>query len=157
MYDNRIFSADCLGSKEEENSLQYYGWAILAHVRAENQAQVIQWVKYTFNSDGYEFNERDNRYFVQSDLCDSPIEVIPEKIRYKDTYTLKIETFNVWFQSEVFGYKWYEEFNHRKLCYEILSKIRKKRGFWLKEGKLFPMPKMTRTIRPQRRYQFSIR
>ena len=144
MYDNRIFNPNRLGSKKEEESLQYEGWAILAHIRGENTSQVIQQIRYTFSADGYEFNEKDNRYFIQSDLCDSPIEVIPQEIKYKNPFTLKTETYNIWFQSEVFGYKGYEENTHRKLCRDVLSRICRKRGFWLKEGKRFPIPRKKR-------------
>jgi len=144
VYDYHIFNPDRLGSEEEKESLQYEGWTILAHIPADNTSQVLQRVKYTFNGDGYEFNEKDNRYIIQSNFCDSQIEVKPEKIKYTDTYTLKTATYNVWFQSEVFGYKWYEEKTHRKLCYDVLSRLSRKRGFWVKEGKRFPI---SRTIR----------
>jgi hypothetical protein len=157
VYDSSIFSPSRLGSEEEEISLQYNGWAILSRIKADNSTQAIRRIKYTFSGDGYEFNEKDNRYFIQSDLCDSPIEVIPEKIKYKDTYTLKTETFNVWFQSETFGFKWSEESVHRKLCYDVLSRLPKKRGFWIKEGKLFPIPKKRQRVIPKRKYHFSFR
>jgi hypothetical protein len=147
VYDISIFNPDRLGSEEEEVTLQYDGWAILAHVRAENTTQVIQRVKYTFSGDGYEFKEKDNRYFIQSDLSDSPIEVIPQEIKYKDTYNLKTLTFNVWFQSEIFGYKWYEMRTHQKLCRDVLSRLYRKRGFWVKEGRRFPI---RRTVRIDR-------
>lgn len=157
MFDNRILNHDRLGSKEEEESLPYGGWLILAHVRAENQAQVIQQVKYAFSTNGYFFSEKDNRYFIECNSCDSPIEVIPQTIRYGDTYSIRSEAFNVVLQSSVFGCKWREESNHREVCLKILSRIRKKRGFWLKDGKRFPIMRMKRLLARPKRHQSSHR
>ena len=150
MFDTRIFNPERLGSEEEEKSLQYTGFTILAHVNAENSAQAIQWAKCTFSSGGYEFDEKDNRYFIHYNSCDSPIEVIPQKIKYKDAYDPKAQTFNLIFQSDIFGYKWHEESYHQKLCHNLLSKIRKKRAFWVKGGKRFPIPRTPRLTRPKR-------
>ena len=152
MYDNRIFNPDRLGSEDEEESLQYNGFVILVQVRTENP---MQWAKSHFCRDGFEFSEENNRYIITCNFCDSTIEVFPEKTKYKDKYDLRSETYDLVLQSVYFGSKWYDEINHQALGREVLSKIPKKRGFWLKEGKRFPITRRIRIAIPKRRYRFT--
>jgi hypothetical protein len=151
MHDKHIFNSNSLGSEEEKNSLQYNGWIILANLRADNQAQLVEKIRHTFSGDGYEFNEENSRYFIQCNSYDSPIEVILKKIEYKDTLYKKTETYNTIFQSDIFGFRWYEENSHQELCRKVLSKIRKKRGFWVKGSKRFPIPRIKK-LRTKKRH-----
>ena len=138
MFNSHIFDPDRLGSEEEKKSLQYDGWAILVQIKGQNSAQVIQWARHTFSGDGTEFNEEGNRYFIDYDSCDR-VEVIPEKIKHKDAHNKRAVTYNLIIESNFLGFKPYSEHKHQDLCRKILSKIRRKRGFLVKENKRFPI------------------
>ncbi len=150
MFNKHIFDPEILGSKEEEKSLEYEGWAILAHIKAESQSELISKIKYTFNSDSFRFNESNKEYFIEYNACTEPIKVIPQEIKYTSPYNIKTEFYNVIFQSNVFGIKWSEEKKHQELCGKVSSKLRKKRAFWVRESKYFPIPKFLRLIRRKR-------
>lgn len=150
MSGNRIFNPDRLGSAKEEKSLDYEGWTVLAQIKAESQPELMEKVKHTFSSDGFWFNEKNNECFIESNTCVTPIKVIPQKTKYTSPYGIKTETYNVIFQSNVFGIKWYEEIRHQELCRKVSSKFRKKRAFWVKEGKYFPIPRFFRLVRRKR-------
>jgi len=147
MLDKRIFDIAHFGSKEEENMLQYTGFAILVHVRAENQLQAIQWAKHTYSDDG-EFEERNNRYFINFNGLE--VEVIADKIRYPDAYTGKSETYNLVLQAPYLGLRGYAEKKHQQLCYKLLSKIKRKRGFLMRGTKRFPISRIKRLVRLKR-------
>jgi hypothetical protein len=139
MFDKRIFNLDRLGSEKEKNSLEYDGWAILAQINAQNSEQAIQWAKHNLCVEGTEFNVQDNRYFLGTDSDDKAIEVFPIKVPYKENQNTRLVTYNLIIESEFFGFKHYGENKHRDLCGAILRKIRKRKGFWVREGKRFPI------------------
>jgi hypothetical protein len=140
MIDKRIFEPDRLGSEKEETGLQYNGFAILVQVNAENSFQAIEWVKHAFSGNDTEFNEEGNRYFIGYNSDDQAVEVIPCKIKFKETDEKRARTYNLFIGSDFFGFKWYQEKKHQELCYTILSKIDAKRAaFLVKEGKRFPL------------------
>lgn len=137
MFDNRIFNPDRLGTEREERTLEYEGWAILARIRAQNFVQAVQWAKHTFTDDGTMFNEENNRYFLSYGSDSRAVEIIPDKIKYKDTYSGKLETYNLILEAEFLGFKRSGENKHQELFEKVLSKIPEGRGFLIKEGKRF--------------------
>ena len=91
------------------------------------------------------FNEDNHRFFVHFNSYGFDMEVIPQEIKYEDGDSKKTEVYKLTFKSEVFGFRPYEENNHQKLCQIVLSRIPwKKIGFWIKEGKRFPIPILKR-------------
>ena len=152
---NRYFlNSDNLGSKEEDRALLYYGWEILAYTGIDTQEPLMEKVKQRFSGDGWVFNECDQRFFVHYCSYNSDVEIIFKEINYLDKEIKKTENYKITFKSPYFGFRWSDENNHQKLCNMVLSRIPwKKRGFLLKEGNRFPIP---RKIRLRLKHSYSI-
>lgn len=144
------FNYERLGSKEEENSLNYDGWEIFAYFHAQSENELINKIEHTFNKDEFWLIKRNNEYFLETDLGSQVIKIIPEELKFKSPFSLKTEKYNVRFTSNTFSIKCYDEKRHQKLCHKIAQKIRKKRIFWVKEGKYFPLHKIIRLIKRKR-------
>ena len=145
MFDRDILKPNKLSSKIEDRELLYFGWEILAYTGKANQEQLKQEIRNHFNGEGWTSCEYDHRLFVQHDSFDSEVEIVFGEQAYPSESAKNAEKYKITFKSSYFGSKTTSEKYHRKLYNKVFPRIRwKKRGFWIKENKRFPIPKTIR-------------
>jgi hypothetical protein len=145
MFNSDILKPNIFSSEEEDRIILYSGWEILAYTGIDNQESLKEKVKQYFDGDGWIFCEYDHRFFVQYGSFDSDVEIIFREIEYSDEHTKNTEKYKITFKSSYFGSRVTGENIHRKLCKMVLSRIPwKKRGFWIRNGSRFPIPRYRR-------------
>jgi hypothetical protein len=137
MFEKRILNSEFLGKEQEKELLIYEGWVILAQVRTRNFIQTVEWAKKNLTDNQSQFNEDNNRFYISYTQSGQELELVPDRVKYKDNQTGKWETYNLIIESDFWGFKTGAEKKHQEFCKELLSLLPRKRGFLIRGGKRF--------------------
>lgn len=135
MFRNDVLKTN-VSCSEKEGVLLYTGWEILAYSGGNSQEELKVRLREHFSGDGWTYCEDNHRMFAHYQSIDYDVEIVSQKMAYSG------ETYELSFKSPYIGFREKGEKRHQKLFQMAFSRIPwKKRGFWLKEGKRFPIPR----------------